>query len=244
MQYTFDKRIKLYTLLSGIFLSALLLAEFTGGKLIQLPFTGSLTISITMGVLPFPLTFVITDIINEFYGRSGIRFITFVGMGMVLLVMVLLQFDMMIPAAVNSPVDDASFNRVFGISVRIIVGSLTAYIVSQFVDISVFHLFRSRTGVRMLWLRATGSTLVSQLVDSFLVLYIAFAGTLSMDVITGIGAANYLYKSLIAILVTPLLYIIRRGIKWYLGGDLMTRMLEEAHGSAGSSPPDRVVVSS
>jgi uncharacterized PurR-regulated membrane protein YhhQ (DUF165 family) len=96
----------------------------------------------------------------------------------------------------------------------------------------------------MLWLRATGSTLVSQLVDSFLVLYIAFAGTLPMDVITGIGAANYLYKSLIAILVTPLLYIIRRGIEWYLGGDLMTRMLEEAHGTPGSSPPDRVVVSS
>ena len=232
MQYTFDKRIKLYTLLSGIFLSALLLAEFTGGKLIQLPFTGSLTISVTMGVLPFPLTFVITDIINEFYGRSGIRFITFVGMGM------------MIPAAVNSPVDDASFNRVFGISVRIIIGSLTAYLVSQLVDISVFHLFRSRTGARMLWLRATGSTLVSQLVDSFLVLYIAFAGTLPIDVITGIGAANYLYKSLIAILVTPLLYIIRRWIEWYLGGDLMTRMLEEAHGSTGSSPPDRVVVSS
>ncbi|MDH3252921.1 MAG: queuosine precursor transporter, partial [Ignavibacteria bacterium] len=208
----FDKRIKLYTLLSGIFLSALLLAEITGGKLIQMPFAGSLTFTVTMGVLPFPLTFVITDIINEFYGRSGIRFITFVGMGMVLLVMLLLQVEMMIPAAVSSPIDDLSFNRVFGVSVRIIIGSLTAYIVSQLVDISVFHLLRSRTGARMLWLRATGSTLVSQLLDSFLVLYIAFAGTLPVDVITGIGAANYLFKALIAILVTPLLYGLHRAI--------------------------------
>jgi queuosine precursor transporter len=244
MQFTLDKRIKLYALLSGIFLSALILAEFTGGKLIRLPLPGTLPFSVTMGVLPFPLTFVITDIINEFYGRSGIRFITFVGMGMVLMVMLLLQLEMMIPAAANSPIDDASFNQVFGVSVRIIIGSLTAYIVSQLIDISVFHLFRSRTGARMLWLRATGSTLVSQLVDSFLVLYIAFAGTLPVDVITGIGVANYLYKSLIAILVTPLLYIIHRAIEWYLGGDLMKMMLLEAHGSPDDSPPDQIVVSS
>ena len=174
-----DKRVTLFTVLSAIFLTALILAETTGGKLIQLAFGNGIVFTLTMGVIPFPITFIVTDIINEYYGRKGIRFITVVGMIMVLFALILLQVEMAIPAAAISPVPDAAFNTVFGVSARIILGSLTAYLIGQFVDISVFHAIRRRTKGSMLWLRATGSTIVSQLIDSFVVLFIAFLGPLS-----------------------------------------------------------------
>jgi len=224
-----DKRTKLYTVLSSVFLSALILAEITGGKLLQVRTSDSLAFTMTMGVIPFPVTFIVTDIINEYFGRRGIRFITFVGMSMVLFVLLLLQIDMAIPAASISPVTDEAFNAVFGISARIIVGSLTAYLIGQLVDISVFHFVRKRTGGRLLWLRATGSTVVSQLIDSFVVLFIAFSGTLAVSDIVSVGVTNYLYKFGIAVAITPLLYVVHSLVDRYLGEDLATTMVASAH---------------
>jgi len=224
-----DKRIKLYTLLSGVFLSALILAEITGSKLIQLPITDALVFTMTMGVIPFPVTFIVTDIINEYYGRRGIRYVTFTGMAMILFVLLLLQIDMAIPAASFSPVNDEAFTMVFRASGRIIVGSLTAYLIGQLIDISVFHYLRAKTGAKLLWLRATGSTIVSQLIDSFVVLFIAFSGTLAFDQIVSVGLTNYIYKFLIAVLITPLLYLVHRLIDRYLGTELAEQMMEEAH---------------
>ena len=224
-----DKPIKLYTILSSIFLSALILAEITGGKLLQVGVNDSLAFTMTMGVIPFPVTFIVTDIINEYFGRRGIRFITFVGMSMVLFVLILLQIDMAIPAAPISPVTDEAFNAVFGISTRIIVGSLVAYMIGQLVDISVFHFIRKRTGGKLLWLRATGSTIVSQLFDSFVVLFIAFGGTLAAAEIASIGITNYLYKFGIAVAITPVLYLVHAVVDRYLGKDLAERMMASAH---------------
>jgi len=224
-----DKRIKLFTLLSGFFLSALILAEITGSKLIQLPVTEGLVFTMTMGVVPFPVTFIVTDIINEYYGRKGIRYVTFLGMAMILFVLLLLQIDMAIPAASFSPVNDEAFTMVFSASGRIIVGSLTAYLIGQLIDISVFHFLRAKTGAKLLWLRATGSTIISQLVDSFVVLLIAFSGTLAFEQIIGIGLTNYIYKFLIAVIITPLLYIVHKLIDRYFGMELAERMMEEAH---------------
>jgi len=236
-----DKRIKLYTILSSVFLSALILAEITGGKLLQIRMSDSLAFTMTMGVIPFPVTFIVTDIINEYFGRRGIRFITFVGMSMVLFVLLLLQIDMAIPAAAISPVTDDAFNAVFGVSTRIIVGSLTAYLIGQLVDISVFHFVRKRTGGKLLWLRATGSTVVSQLIDSFVVLFIAFSGTLALGDIVAVGVTNYLYKFCIAVAITPLLYVVHSLVDRYLGKDLAARMVASAHppapsGATGSGP--------
>jgi len=230
-----DKRLRLYTILSSVFLSALILAEITGSKLVQVPFIGGFVFTLTMGVVPFPVTFIVTDIINEYYGRKGIRFVTFVGMAMILLVLAILQIDMSIPAASFSPVGDEAFNTVFGASTRIIVGSLTAYLIGQLVDIAVFHWVRQKTGSRMLWLRATGSTVVSQLIDSFVVLFIAFSGVLSVDQIVEIGFTNYIYKFLIAVGITPLLYLLHGVIDRYLGMEQAKKMMEEAHSGSGSS---------
>jgi len=224
-----DKRIELYAALSAVFLTALVIAETTGGKLIQMAVSDSLVFTMTMGVIPFPITFLVTDIINEYYGRQGIRFVTFLGMGMVVMALVILQVDMAIPAAVISPVTDEAFNAVFGVSARIFIGSLIAYVIGQLVDISVFHALRERTGGKMLWLRATGSTVVSQLIDSFVVLTIAFLGTLSMGQILQIGITNYIYKFLIALSITPFLYLVHALVDRYLGRELAERMVREAH---------------
>ena len=228
-----DKRLKLFTILSSTFLTALLLAEVTGGKLIQIPLTASFAFTATMGVIPFPITFIVTDIINEYYGRKGMRHVTLVGMVMVGFAMVLLQIDMRVPAASFSPVTDDAFNSVFGVSARITVGSLIAYLIGQLVDISVFHFIRLRTGGRMLWLRATGSTIVSQLIDSFVVLFIAFGGLLSFSQILEVGATNYIYKFAIAVVITPMLYAVHAVADRYLGRALAEEMMEQAHSKAG-----------
>ncbi len=224
-----DKRIKLFTVLSSIFLSALILAEITGGKLIQLTISAEWVFTMTMGVIPFPITFIITDIINEYFGRKGMRYITFLGMAMVVMVLILLQVDMIVPAAAISPVSDEAFIGVFGISVRIIIGSIVAYLIGQLIDISIFHFIRERTGGKLLWLRATGSTLISQLIDSFVVLLIAFSGQLSFGTIMEIGVTNYIYKFAIAVLITPALYIMHNIIDRYLGSELAEEMMEQAH---------------
>ena len=224
-----DKKIRLYTLLSAIFLSALILAEITGGKLIQLRLTEGFVFTLTMGVVPFPVTFIVTDIVNEYYGRKGIRYVTILGLAMILLVLLLLRIDMAVPAAAISPVNDEAFNMVFRASGRIILGSATAYLIGQLIDISVFHFLRARTGPKLLWLRATGSTIVSQLIDSFVVLFVAFSGTLTVGQIVDVGITNYIYKFFIALLVTPILYIAHKWIDRYLGEKLAERMMEEAH---------------
>jgi uncharacterized integral membrane protein (TIGR00697 family) len=228
-----DKKTKLFTTLAAIFISALILAEITGSKLIQWPVTATLVFTMTMGVVPFPITFIVTDIVNEYYGRKGIRFVTFLGMAMIALVLLILQIDMRIPAAAISPVKDDAFNAVFTASARIMVGSLVAYLIGQLVDIAVFHAIRERTGERYLWLRATGSTFVSQFIDSFVVLFIAFYGQLTTDQILGIGVTNYGYKFAIAVLITPVLYVVHRLIDNYLGKDVAHAMMETAHSRGG-----------
>jgi uncharacterized integral membrane protein (TIGR00697 family) len=228
-----DKRLKLFTVLSSIFLTALILAEITGGKLIQIPLTASLAFTATMGVIPFPVTFIVTDIINEYFGRKGMRYVTVVGMVMVGFAMVLLQADMIVPAAPFSPVSDEAFNSVFGISARIILGSLAAYLIGQLIDISVFHFIRLRTGGKKLWLRATGSTVVSQFFDSFIVLFIAFGGLLPVSRILSVGGTNYVYKFVIALAITPLLYLVHTLVDRYLGKELAGELMEQAHSTAG-----------
>lgn len=222
------KHRKLYVVLFGIFLTGLVLAEITGSKLIQLSVTETWVFTMTMGVIPFPLTFIVTDLINEYFGKPGIRFVTVVGMIMIALAYVILAIDMAIPAAGISPVTDDHFNTVFGQSNRIILGSLTAYLIGQLIDIQIFHWIRRKTHTRLLWLRATGSTFVSQLVDSFVVLFIAFYGTIPTGTILNIGVTNYVYKFCIAILITPLIYLAHYGIDRYLGRTDATSMITHA----------------
>ena len=219
---------RVYVVCSAVFLTALVVAEATAGKFFtafDLPAAVTIlgqrfeSVVMTAGVIAFPVTFIVTDVMNEYFGTSGIRFVTYVGLAMVVFAFGLLQIALATPTAANSPVPDAAFAAVFGMTTRVIVGSLVAYLVGQLVDIALFHRLRRWTRGRHLWLRATGSTLGSQFIDTFVVLSVAFAGQLALADIVAITLFNYGYKVAIAVAITPLVYLGHALIDRYLGHD-------------------------
>jgi len=182
----------------------------------------------TVGVIAFPITFIVTDVMNEYFGKRGIQFVTLVGMAMIIFEFVILQIAMAVPVDPISPVSQEAFTAVFGASSRIIFGSLIAYLVGQFVDITLFHWFRNLTKGKHLWLRATGSTFGSQFLDTFIVLIIAFAGVLSFQAIVAITMFNYAYKFIIAILITPVIYAAHWGMDRYLGHEVAEKLIHDS----------------
>ncbi len=210
----FTKREKIFIVLAGIFVANAIIGELIGGKLISIgPFTMSI------GVIPWPLVFLTTDLINEYFGREGVRRLTFLTAILIVYTFIILFAAMNVDAAGFSPVNDSQFNAVFGQSMWIIAGSIAAFLASQLIDVIVFWFFRNKTKGRMLWLRATGSTAVSQLIDSFVIIFIAFflSGSLSIGEFLVLASTNYIYKLVIAIALTPLIYLGHNIIHRYLG---------------------------
>ncbi len=232
---------RLFLVLAVFFVSNALLAEFIGVKIFALedtlglqPFEWNLfgqsgSLNFTAGTLLWPIVFVMTDVVNEFYGKRGVRFISWLAVGVIVygfvfayLAIALAPAGWWVGVAAEQGVPDyqKAFAAVFGQGLWTIGGSLVAFLVGQLIDVSVFHRIRRATGERAVWLRATGSTAVSQLVDSFVVLYIAFVlgpQKWSIDLFLAVGTLNYGYKMLAAIALIPLLYLVRRGITLYLG---------------------------
>ncbi|MGQ2983277.1 queuosine precursor transporter [Flavobacterium sp.] len=198
------RRHLIYTILAGIFITNAVVAELIGGKLISV---GSVPMSV--GILPWPVVFITTDLINEYFGEKGVRRLSYITAGLIAYCFILLWLALGIPAVPGMGVQDAAFSSVFGQGMWIIVGSLTAFLVSQLIDVTIFHFVKRRTGKRMIWLRSTGSTVISQFFDSFIVLGIAFWATGQMDTRTYIasGLTGYSVKLGIAILLTPLIYL-------------------------------------
>ncbi len=129
----------------------------------------------SIGILPWPIVFVTTDLINEYFGEKGVKKLSLITASLIAYCFILLFFAIRIPAVKGANlVTDAQFNAVFGQSMWIIVGSIIAFLVSQLIDVSIFWFFKNRTGNKKIWLRSTGSTVISQLFDSFIVLGIAF----------------------------------------------------------------------
>lgn len=243
---------RLFLVLAAFFVSNALLAEFIGVKIFALedtlglaPFewnlfgqTGSL--NFTAGTLLWPIVFVMTDVINEFFGKRGVRFISWlavalIGYGFVFayLAISLAPASWWVGVAADQGVPDyqAAFAAVFGQGLWTIGGSLVAFLVGQLVDVSVFHRIRRATGERLVWLRATGSTAVSQLFDSLIVLYIAFVlgpQQWPTSLWLAVASMNYGYKMACAIALIPMLYLVRRGITAYLGQDQAARLRAEA----------------
>ena len=209
-----SKKDTVYVVLAGIFITNAVLAELIGGKLIHV---GSAVMSI--GILPWPIVFVTTDLINEYFGEKGVRKLSLITASLIAYTFVVLYLAMQIPAVNGEKlVSDEQFNGVFGQSMWIIVGSITAFLVSQLIDVSIFHFVKNRTGNKMIWLRSTGSTVISQLFDSFIVLGIAFWMTGKMDTPTFIVSAftGYFVKLIIAICLTPLIYLGHSLIEKYI----------------------------
>jgi hypothetical protein len=251
-----DKPTKLFLGITAFFVANALIAECIGGKIFSLekifgiaPFDltlfgqSGLAFNLTCGVLLWPLEFVITDIVNEYYGPKSVKRISYTAVVLILYAFVMFYAAMEIPAAdfwVGSGIDKGipnmqmAFGGIFGQGMWIIVGSLTAFLVSQLVDVTVFHKIKKATGEKWVWLRATGSTMVSQMVDSFVVLFIAFkiGNGWSWQLVLAIGVVNYMYKFTMAILLTPLIYFIEQKIENYLGKETAQKMKREAMGLA------------
>lgn len=216
-----------FLLLAGIFITNAIVAELIGGKIIMLgPFVMSI------GIIPWPVVFITTDLINEYYGKKGVRRLSLITAGLIAYAFVILFFSMRVPAADYpniSTVSDEQFQAVFGQSMWIIAGSITAFLTSQLVDVFVFWFFRHKTGGKMLWLRATGSTVISQLIDTFLVTGIAFLlpGKWTMEVWLNAALTGYVCKLIIAVALTPLIYLGHSAIDKYLGKEESESIIEE-----------------
>jgi queuosine precursor transporter len=239
-----NKRTTLYIFLSAVFLVNAIIAEIIGVKIFsaeatlglqpaQIHLFGDfvLDFNLTAGAVIWPFVFITSDIINEYFGKAGVRRISFLTAGFVAYsFLVIFAVTTLTPAQfwldvnakdpAGNPINiDNAFKMIFRQGLGIIIGSLTAFLVGQILDASVFQYLRSITGSSKIWLRATGSTLVSQLIDSFVVLGIAFYvfGNWSLAQVAAVGLINYLYKATTAVLLTPLLYIAHALIDKYLG---------------------------
>jgi hypothetical protein len=210
------RRDLVFFVLAGIFVTHALLGELIGGKLIEV--SGFV---MSIGVIPWPVVFVTTDLANEYFGPRAVRRLTLLAVALIAYAFFVLWVCGLLPAADVSPVPDEAFDVVFNQSRWIIVGSLVAFAMAQLLDVMVFVLLRHRTQGKMLWLRAVGSTVVSQLVDTFVINGIAFglSGSLAPGKVVELSFTNYAYKFLIALLTLPLIYAGHGIMDRYLRGE-------------------------
>jgi uncharacterized integral membrane protein (TIGR00697 family) len=175
----------------------------------------------SIGILPWPIVFVTTDLINEYFGEKGVKRLSLITAGLIAYTFFVLYFAIQIPSIGISSVTSEQFKSVFGQSQLIIVGSIAAFLVSQLIDVTIFHFVKKRTGNRMIWLRSTGSTVISQFFDSFIVLGIAFYLPGIMDFKTYVisGLTGYTVKLVIAVLMTPMIYLGHYVIQKYISKD-------------------------
>ncbi len=243
---------KLYLILSGFFIANAIIAEFVGVKIFALedtlgiqPFNWNLfgqhgSLNFTAGVLLWPIVFVMTDIINEYFGRRGVRLISWLAVGLIgyaylfaFAAIHLAPASWWVTAGQSQGVDNlqTAFSAIFGQGLWTIWGSIIAFLLGQLIDVSIFHAIRERTGEKHIWLRATGSTLVSQFIDSFVVLYIAFVlgpQHWSWGLFLAVGTVNYVYKFIAAVVLTPAIYLVRNGLDAYLGKTLSEELKARA----------------
>jgi uncharacterized PurR-regulated membrane protein YhhQ (DUF165 family) len=261
-----NKETRLFIILGGFFIANAIIAEFIGVKIFSLEKTlgirpanislfGSqgLSFNLTAGVLLWPVVFVMTDIINEYYGRKGVKLLSFLAAGLICYAFFAIYSAINLTPAdfwPQSHIDpalseaeqsakralvgdyNAAYGLVLGQGQKIIIGSLVAFILAQLLDVYVFHKIKNSTGERMLWLRATGSTIISQLIDSYVVLTIAFyiGADWPIGLVLAIGTVNFFYKFFMAIILTPVIYFIHWLVEKYLGAELAAKMKLEAQG--------------
>lgn len=227
MTYTFDRKTWLFVVLAGLFITNAVTAELISNKLISIPIAFNVfghkigPLVTVIGILPWPVVFLLTDLLNEFYGAKTVRKLSWITSGLILYCFIIVGVSLKIPALEipnSSLADNRSYNLVFGQAQMVIVGSIAAFLFSQLLDASLFKWIKSKTGDRFIWLRSTGSTLVSQLVDSYIVLFIGFVlpGGMAWNDFLSIAPTNYLLKLLIGLALTPLIYVGHYTVKKYL----------------------------
>ncbi len=254
MKLTLQKKeVRLFIFLTGIFITNALIAEFIGIKIFAFEDTLGLTplnwnlfghsgsLMLSAGVLLWPVVFIMTDLINEYYGQRGVKLLSYLtailisyAFLMVFGAIYLVPADWWANSYADQGVPDmqVAFSAIFGQGMWIIVGSLVAFLLGRVIDALIFHKLRVYTGDKKVWLRATGSTLFSQFLDSFIVLYIAFvlnpAQNWEMSLFLAVGTVNYLYKVMVAITLTPVIYFGHYLIDSYLGVELAAKLRKRA----------------
>ncbi len=248
------KESRLLLVLGAFFVANAILSEFIGVKIFTVEGTlgirkfdvnlfgvPNLSFNMSAGVLTWPIIFIMTDIINEYFGVKQVRFLSIltcllIGFAFLIvgLAMKLQPADFWLIQTVDGQKISmpTAFDAIFGQGMWIIAGSIIAFLIGQMVDVLIFHRIKKFTGEKGLWLRATGSTVVSQFVDSFVVIFIAFylnpAYNWSWEMVAAIGLVGYTYKFVIALAMTPILYLVHALIDNYLGKDLAQRMIKMA----------------
>ena len=235
-----NKKNHLFIVLGSFFLTNAIVAEFIGAKIFSLEKTLNLPqlnatlwgspihFDMTAGVILWPFVFIMTDIINEYFGKSGVRKLSYIAVFMLIYSFLMVRIamglegaDFWISSGTMKGIQDMTnaYNSVFGAGLMIIIGSLVAFLVGQLVDAMIFSKIKEKTSGNMIWLRATGSTAVSQFIDSFVVLFVAFylGGPFTFTPVMAIGLINYCYKFCMSILLLPLLYFVHHRIDKYLG---------------------------
>ncbi|MFA5245801.1 MAG: queuosine precursor transporter [Pedobacter sp.] len=252
------KESRLFLVLGAFLIANAILAEFIGVKIftvegslglekfdINMFGVPNLSFNMSAGVVTWPIIFIMTDIINEYFGLKQVRFLSVLAAILISYAFLVVGFAIgLVPSDfwVNQKIDgetvnmNLAFKGVFGQGMWIIVGSIIAFLIGQMVDVFLFHRIKKSTGERLLWLRATGSTLASQFIDSFVVIFIAFyinpQYSWSWQMVAAIGLVNYTYKFVVAILMTPLLYFVHDIIDRYLGKELSQKLISDAAGNS------------
>ena len=198
----------IYLILASIFIASLVVSNLIFQKFFSWDFFGLYTFEISVGILPYPITFLVTDLISEIYGRKKANQVVITGIFASAFSLLIIMMSDMAPATDWSPVGNEIFHQVFGLSALAVFASAMAYLVAQFVDIRIYHFWKIRTKGRHLWLRNNFSTISSQFLDTFSVLFLLCSfGVIEWDLFGILLLNGFLFKLLVALLDTPILYI-------------------------------------
>ena len=204
---------KIYLFLSALFITSLVVSNIIFQKFfywypLDITVFGNSLFELSVGILPYPITFLITDLISEIYGKKKANQVVITGIFASFFSMGILLIANEVPAIENSPIDDKTFNQVFALSPIAVLASMIAYLIAQFVDIRIYHFWKNLTQGKMLWLRNNFSTFSSQLIDTVLVVgLLSIFGVLEWKLFWGLVISGFLFKIIVAALDTPLLYL-------------------------------------
>ena len=211
-----------YLVLAGIFIASLVTCNLIANKFVTVDL-GFKVFIVSAGILPYPLTFLVTDLISELYGQKKANLVVFSGFIASLFVLLFLWLGGQFNSIPSSIVDDVTYNSVFRNAWRLIAASMVAYLIAQFIDVRIFHFWKRLTNGKHLWLRNNGSTIASQLVDTSLVICILFIGVWKPDQIISAIFDGWMFKMLMAFIDTPIIY----GILYLLKGKIDIATYEE-----------------
>ena len=198
---------RFYIILAGIFIASLVTCNLIANKFVTVNLGFKIFI-VSAGILPYPLTFLVTDLISEIYGQKKANLVVFSGFVASIFVLLFLWLGAQFNSIPNSIVDDFTYNAVFQNAWRLITASMVAYLFAQFIDVRVFHFWKKLTNGKHLWLRNNGSTIASQLIDTTLVISILFVGVWDTNQILSAIIDGWIFKMLIALLDTPIIYVV------------------------------------